>query len=201
MGHLDPQNRITAHLHSFVHLFSPPVEPTFTSSSISCLPSGLQDSCSPLSQIIPSPKPYFLPPLPPPPKLTSFQVSSFSFLRVCFSSNIVHPTRLPQTSFLPTPIICPSLHLFCPSFLLLVWPLSLSLSFYCSFCSAASWSVLCSRSSKSIDFVYKQNIRFYEIFSLCLYGIQGQLHTWLTDFLHSCSQRVELNKISFISPC
>ena len=27
------------------------------------------------------------------------------------------------------------------------------------------------------------------------YGIQGQLHTWLTDFLNSCSQYVALNRI------
>ena len=30
---------------------------------------------------------------------------------------------------------------------------------------------------------------------LPVYGIQGQLHTWLTDFLHSESQRVALNGI------
>ena len=107
----------------------------------------------------PHPKPVsFLPPLIL-PKCTPFQISSFSFLRVCFCVHLVHP-------------VCPSLPLILlhipylsksPSILSLnlavgVFPFP-PLSFCCSFCSVTSWSVLCSSSSTNLGFVYKNKKR------------------------------------------
>ena len=52
-----PKSRMTAHLHSFIPLFSPPLEQTPTLSSIQLFPPRLQNSCSPPSLIYPHPKP------------------------------------------------------------------------------------------------------------------------------------------------
>ena len=52
-----PKSRITVHLHSFIPLFSPPLEQTPTHSSIPLFPPGFQNSCSPTSLIFPHPKP------------------------------------------------------------------------------------------------------------------------------------------------
>uniref|UniRef100_A0A8C4Q7D4 Uncharacterized protein n=1 Tax=Eptatretus burgeri TaxID=7764 RepID=A0A8C4Q7D4_EPTBU len=68
--------RITAHLHSFIPLFSPPSEQTSTLSSIPLFPQGLQSSCS-LSLIFPHTKQRpFLPPLiHPKPSFFKFPAS------------------------------------------------------------------------------------------------------------------------------
>ena len=53
-----PKSRIMAYLHSLIgSSFGPPVEQTYTFSSISIFPPDLQDSFSLPSQIIPNPKP------------------------------------------------------------------------------------------------------------------------------------------------
>ena len=53
-----PKYRIMAHLHSLISMFFPPVEPTYSVSSISSFPPGLQDNSSLPSQVpLPSPIP------------------------------------------------------------------------------------------------------------------------------------------------
>ena len=43
--------------------------------------------------------------------------------------------------------------------------------------------------SRAFDMVWHPAL----LSKLAAYGIQGQLHSWITDFLHSRSQRVTLN--------
>ena len=71
-----PKSRITAHLHSFIPLFSR-LWNKLPDCSIPFFPPGLQSSCSPPPLIIPHPNPRsFLPPLIH-PKPTSFKFPAF----------------------------------------------------------------------------------------------------------------------------
>ena len=117
-----PKSRIIAHLHSFRPLFFfTPVDSASTFSSISFFPPGLQDSCSPPSQIIPHPKPgcFFTPVKPP--SMSSPQ-PNFASVYI-LSTPCVHP----YPSSLPKSLVCPSQSIFFfPLALLLVFPPSLS---------------------------------------------------------------------------
>ena len=105
-----PKSRITAHLHSFIPRFSPPLEQTTTHSSIPLFPPGLQNGCSPQSLILPHPKQLtFLPPLIH-PKCTSFKVPAFLSESPC-SVHLVYPVYpnpipLPSTDLLMSVLHC-----------------------------------------------------------------------------------------------
>ena len=103
-------------------LFFPTVEQTSTSSSISFLHSGLQDSCSPPSQIVPNPITwYFLPLLIMLPRQAHLFPNFQFFLpeSLLLYPLLSTPCVFPFPSVLTPSLICPSLPLFCPSTLLL----------------------------------------------------------------------------------
>ena len=96
-----PESRITAHLHSFIPLFSPAFgtnSETPTHCSIPFFPPGLQNSCSPPPLIFPHPKPRSFLPLLIHPKPTSFKFSAFLLESPC-NVHLVHP-------MFPAPSLC-----------------------------------------------------------------------------------------------
>jgi len=136
-------------LLTFTHvfLFSSPVEPHSTLSSIWFFPPGLEDICSPPSQVITHPKAWcFLHSINNPPVLPTF----------CLCVKLVHPLLLPSS--LPASLICQS-----PSIFPLHPAVDVSPFYCCSLCYDVNWSV--PSSFMSLHHVYKKKSRVERMFS------------------------------------